>query len=955
MLCERTIAGFSHHALRRLVVLALVILVGLGLAVAPTARADFGFEDLGLTFSNEDGSPATQAGSHPFSWTTAIDFDTALEPGQELEALKDLRIQLPPGLVGTPALLPRCSHADFFAGACPAAASVGVVELDTDSSETVGKSFTLYNLIPPRGSAAELGFTAVALPVTIEVAIAPDPPHNLVASLTNIPQVAAIFGTVLTVRGVPGDTPFLALPRSCGPLVAGFEADSWQNPGAWVKSSSVLTPGTTGCAKLRFDPTISVQPTTAFAQGPSGLDLSLDAPDDGLASPIGSAHADIGKAVLTLPEGMTVNASVAEGLGACTPAAYARETLESAPGTGCPDTSKIGTARVESPLLEEPVDGTLFVAQPDDPATTGSAAENPFDSLLAIYVVFRDPGLGVLLKQAIEVEPDATTGRLTATIDDIPQLPFSHFELHLREGARSPLTTPPACGTHSASYELTPSSGGAPLHGQSSFGLDRDCAAPRFAPAVAAGTVTPRAGTASPFVLSLTRDDGEQNLSTLALALPAGLTADFGAVPLCPETLAGRGACPPASRVGFARVAAGTGAIPAWIPRPADPPNPVYLAGPYRGAPFSLAVVVPARAGPFDLGTVVTRAAIFIDRRTAQAKIRLDPLPQILEGIPVAYRTVRVVLDRPGFVRNPTSCAVSAFQAGVTSATGTVAAATDRFQARDCAALGFKPKASVRLLGPTHRGAHPRLRTVLTPRRGDANIERVAVTLPGTELLDSRQIGAICTRAQFAAGRCPAASVYGRAKAWSPILGRPLEGPLYLRESKARLPGLAVALDGQVRLDLTGRVDSVHGRLRTTIAPLPDLPLRRVVLTLKSGKRGLLVNTGGLCARERRAAASFIAQSGKRHYAGPVVKTDCRQEVTVPECRRCAKPGPTSGSTTSMRRSTVASSGWSSASTRWNSASTRLTSGSNALTSGSNGSTRSSNALTKSSNACIGC
>jgi hypothetical protein len=207
---------------------------------------------------------------------------------------------------------------------------------------------------------------------------------------------------------------------------------------------------------------------------------------------------------------------------------------------------------------------------------------------------------------------------------------------------------------------------------------------------------------------------------------------------------------------------------------------------------------------------------------------------------------------------------------------GTLTTLSSRFQVGECKGLGFKPGVSLRLFGPTHRGAHPKFRTVLTPRPGDAAIRGVAVTLPGTELLDSRRLGAICGRDEFAAGGCPSGSVYGYAQAWTPLLDRPLQGPVYLRASNGRLPDLAASLRGQVDLALVGQVDSVHGRLRTNFRSLPDAPLSKVVLTLRGGRRGLLVNTGGLCSRKRRASAELVAQNGKVHDAGPVLRTSCR-------------------------------------------------------------------------------
>jgi hypothetical protein len=869
------------------VFLAVLVLVALP---APRVQASFGFKQLGLTFSNEDGSTATQAGSHPFTWTTELALNTVPgAAGKEApdQSLRNLRIQLPPGLVGTPALVPRCSHADFTASACPASSGVGEIELDTELAKPDEQISPLYSLIPRPGAAAELGFQVAGIPMAIVITINPDPPHNLVASLAYAPNAAAVFGAVLRVRGAPGAAPLITLPRSCGaPLGAIFEADSWENPGAWtppapIEAHDSVDPSRPlaldGCGALSFEPTLGAAPTTPTARSPSGLDVSIDAPVAGLVSPTGTAAADVREAVLRLPEGMTVNPSIAQGLGACTPGDYAREAVDSAAGAGCPDASKLGSATVESPLLEGSLAGSLFVAEPDDPATARPGAENPFDSLLALYVVFRDPQRGILLKQAIGLDADAGTGRLTATIPDLPQLPFSHLELHVRAAGRSPLVTPPACGAHAVDYTLTPSSGAAPLSDRASFDLDRDCGAPGFKPGLAAGTTDSEAGAASTFVVNLSRGDGEENPSQLSLTLPQGIAARLAGVPVCPEGLAAAGSCPPGSRLGSARIAAGAGGDPVWIPDANAAPSPVFLAGPYAGAPFSLAIAVPAQAGPFDLGPVVTRAAVFVDPETGQARIQLDPLPQILRGVPIAYRAIHLVLDRPGFIHNPTSCAASAVQGSVRSAAGTVAPVSDRFEVGGCRRLGFEPKVHVRLLGPTRRGAHPRFRTALTPRRGDANLRRVAVTLPGTELLDSSRIRTVCSRVRFAAGSCPAGSVYGHATAWTPLLDAPLEGPVYLRAGKHDLPDLVASLRGQLRLDLVGHIDSVGGRIRTSFESVPDVPLKKFVLTLGGGRRGLLVNTGGLCAGAPRAAVGLNAQNGGVRHRDPVVKTDCGQ------------------------------------------------------------------------------
>jgi hypothetical protein len=876
MLWEQTSAGSARH--ERSYALGLAALVGLTLLLtAPAAEAAFGFKSLTSTFTAQGGAAGSQsAGSHPEAWSTELSFNAVGPPGGESPdgSLRDLRIALPPGLVGAPALLPECARTDYLADDCPASTAVGSIGLRNPSEPTATEA-PLYLLEPLPGRAAQLGFHILGVSLTIDLSISRTPPHNLIASVTNASQAEELFGATLTLDGTPNGNAFLTVPRSCAdPLLTTFAAASWQAPAVTVSTAAPEPQPVVDCSALSYSPSLEVTPTTRQVAAPSGLDLTLSAPDQGIASPSGRAHADTERAVLQLPTGMTVNPPVAARLAACDPAQLASESPGGTPGDGCPQASKIGTAEVQTPLFAKPLAGTIYLATPDDPATGAPGTENPFDSLLALYLVITDAERGVLLTLPIEIAADPATGRLTATLDQIPQLPLSRLELHFNAGPHAPLTTPGSCGSQTIAYTLTPSSGNAPLQGVDTFATGGDCAR-RFAPTLAAGTTNPAAGRSSPFILDLSQASGEENLSRLSLAMPPGLSADFGAVPLCPEALASAGGCPADSRIGFARIAAGSGATPLWIPEAGRAPSAVYLAGPFAGAPFSLVIVVPAQAGPFDLGTVVTRAAVAVDPQTAQARIRLDPLPQILNGIPVAYRTVRLVLDRTGFIRNPTSCAAAAVQASVESTAGTTAVASNGFHVGDCGVLGFRPRVTVHLLGRTGRGSHPRLRAVVKARPGDANVRGAGFTLPAAELLDSRHIRKVCSREQFAAGRCPAGAAYGRVRAWSPLLDRPLSGRVFLRESDNRLPDLAVALGGEVDLKLSGRIDSSRGRLRIALQRLPDFPLSKVVLTMPGGKRGLLANTGGLCARRWRSGGSFNGQNGKRHQIHPVVRTDC--------------------------------------------------------------------------------
>lgn len=841
------------------------------------AAADFGFAGLESAFSEEDGSAAVGAGTHPFAWRTTLAFNTLLGPGGGPipdQALKDLRIQFPPGVVGTPALLPKCSRDEFLDQSCPPDTQVGSIALDTSNADTEGKRFPVYNLSPLPGTPAEIGFVALTVPVTIEIGINPEPPNNLVASLTNASQLALLFGSELSIGGIVGSTPFLTLPRSCtGPLVTTFEADSWQVPGRWV-AGQATSPGVGGCEGIGFSPRLGFAPSTNAGGVPSGLDATLDLPDEWGSAAV-SAQSDLRDASFLLPEGMTVNPSVAAGLSTCRPDELAREASSSAPGTGCPESAKIGTASIESPLFAEPLSGNVYVAQPDDPATAKPGAENPFDALFALYVVIDDPSRGVLVERALKIDPAPTTGRLTATVRELPQLPISHLELHLRDGPRAPLRTPAACGNYESRYRLNPWSGNAQAEGTSSFAIVKGCGGDEFSPRLRAGTVDPRGGASSPFVLDLERQDGEQALAGFSLSLPPGLSAELGPVPLCPQIRASTGSCPANSRVGSVSVAIGSGQAPLWLPPTAETPAPLYLAGPDGGAPFSIVAAVPTQAGPFNLGTVVLRAAIRVSPTTGKATIEADRLPQIVSGVPIDYRVIHLELTRPGLIRNPTSCQPLRVGARLTSTQGRLAATGDLFQATGCERLRFRPSFALGLLGSSRRGGYPRLRAVLKTQGREANVEQLSATLPASELLDQRHLRSVCSRARFAQGKCPPGSVYGHAKVMTPLLGEPLEGPVYLRAGQGRLPDLVASVAGQIRLDLVARLSSVRGRLQVRFQDLPDAPLRKVVLSMEGGRHGLFVNTGGVCRGDRRITTILRSHSGRSLRMRPRLRRPC--------------------------------------------------------------------------------
>ena len=920
------------------------------LAASPAAAAQpFGFKVGEVSFTEAGGEATTQAGSHPFAMHVDLEANTrgatnAKEEAVELpvEDFRDVEVNLPTGLAGTPDPVEPCTEAEFLdidqsENACPDSAAVGTIEIAAATSpigigqepfEATGVgTVPVYNLTPPPGVASKIGFTFVpGLPITIENGVNPDPPYNLQGHVTNISQAALFYGSRLTLWGVPGDPrhdpdrgkcaftavegechadlaaiPFLTMPRSCqGPLATSFEADSWQHPGAFTEPLLAPSQEMGGCERLGFAPEISAVPTSAAATSATGLDFSLDVHDEGLTSGKQGAIADsdIERAEVALPEGMTVNPSQAEGLEVCTEADLASESAFAAPGEGCPQASKVGTIEVETPLLEDKVlKGALYVAEPYH-----NLAGN---SLIAVYVVIKDAELGIKVVQPLRVEPDPATGRLVTYSEDMPQLPFSHFRLHFREGGRAPLISPPGCGSFDATAKLHPYAGGPPVTSTSSFQIvsgpnESPCpsgAAP-FGPGFEAGTLNNQAGSYSPFDMRLTRSDGEQDMGRFSFVLPPGLVPKLAGIPYCPDSAIARArgrqgehggqeeldspSCPAASRIGTTLGGAGVGSQLTYVP------GKLYLAGPYHGDPISAVAIVPAVAGPFDAGTIVVREALRLNPVTHVGEVdgsASDPIPHILKGIPLNVREVRVSADKPDFTLNPTSCepfqALSTIWGDGTALEPLAPHPVDlssRFQAAGCASLGFKPHLALKLRGGTRRGRFPALHAVYTPHKGaQANLSRLALTFPKSEFIEQGHFRTICTRVQFAAGagfgsQCPKGSVYGHIKVWTPLLSEPLKGPVYLRSSNHNLPDAVFALHGLVDIELATRIDSVHGRLRAIVSGAPDAPVSRAIVNMQGGQKGLFVNSTNLCAAKHRARVNAGGQNGRRNLTKPVMR-----------------------------------------------------------------------------------
>jgi hypothetical protein len=873
---------------------------------------DFGFlsGDRGLfgTTSTESGSASTQAGSHPSALDLGaafpdVEYNAAPVPGEKIEpvqTLKDLQFSLPQGYVVDPLAVPvLCTEAEMISAnnseGCPPQSQIG--EIYAKIAQYYGAVWLaepLYDMEPPPEMPAEFAFQVFG--TIIHVAGGVGGTFNLTAKSNDILGKVPVVGIRADLWGDPSDprhdaqregygcpqlagcsvpqtpVPLLTAPGACETSTLGASAASWEEPNREILAEEVpftASDGTplaiTGCDKLSFSPSIKVAAESQAADSPTGLSINLEVPQTEGRS--GLATANLKKVVVHLPEGMAVNPPAANGLGACSEAEIG--IGDNSP-SGCPASSRIGTAKITTPLLPNALEGSVYLAEQKN---------NPFGTLLALYLVVE--GEGVVIKIPGRVDADSRTGQLIATFDDNPQLPFNKLQVQFNGGSRGALVTPSTCGSYTIATELTSWASPTPVVLNSPMIVNEGCGKGSFNPGFEAGTTNPVAGAYSPFTLRVTRQDGEQNLARISATLPMGLLARLNGVALCPDAQAATGDCPDASRVGSTTTGIGAGTQPLYIPQPGKSPTAVYLAGSYKGAPYSLVVKVPAQAGPFDLGTIAVRVALSVDPYTAQVTASSDPLPQILEGIPIVYRDVRVNIDRESFTVNPTSCEPMLLSSTITSINGLSANPSSRFQVAGCEHLAFKPSLKISLKGGTKRTGHPALKAVVTyPKKGAyADIARAQVSLPHSEFLDQSNIGKTCTKPLLAAHACPAKSIYGKAKAWTPLLEKPLSGNVYLVGGYGyKLPALVAELNGQIRVLLVGKVDSDKQQgIRNTFEAVPDAPVDKFVLEMKGGKKyGLLINSEDICKKKQVAGAAFRAQNGKVLNQSVEITNSCK-------------------------------------------------------------------------------
>jgi hypothetical protein len=865
------------------------------------------------------------------------------------ERAKDVSVNLPAGFAGSIVSVPQCPMyelANEHLG-CPTSSQIGVVRLWLANTAGSGVLAPVYNMVPSDGGTAELSFPVAILAQPVIVKVRTDGDYGLVAQTRGISEYEPFEGLTLTLWGVPADprhdserftphegaagglggrttggpngeplsdsTPlsaYLTNPTECsGKLEATIDADSWEHPAQfdpntgrpdlsdpnWVTASTPMYPaGITGCNKMRFNPSLSVTPDTTKADSPSGYSIALHVPQS--VDPKDLATPALQNAVATLPQGLAISPGAADGLQACTgevgqePGSAANEigltSLEptvrfSNAEPTCPPASQVGSVELKTPLLPETLYGQVFLSS--------YHSGNEY----AVFIVIRGEGLLVKLRSTVIANP--VTGQLTATFANNPELPFSDFILHFYGGPRAVFVNPAQCGSATTSIDLTPwASGPGGLGDQtpsSTFDVSFDgqgaaCPSPQpFSPSFTAGTTSIQAGGFSPLTATFSREDSNQEVNHLQVVTPPGLLGTLANVPLCPEPQASQGTCSAASQIGHVVVAAGSGAAPLYLPIPGQPPNPVYVTGPYRGAPFGLTFVVPAIAGPYNLGNVVVRAAINVNPTTAALTVTSDPLPTIIDGIPVQVKSVNVVIDRPDFIFNPTNCNPMTVGGSVTSLQGATASLSSRFQVTGCGDLGFKPGFKVSTSGKNSRAKGASLDArVSFPASAlgkQANFAKVKVDLP--KQLPSRltTLQKACPAATFEAdpAGCPSGSVIGVVKAITPALPVELSGPVYfVSHGGEQFPSLVVVLQGDgVRVDLTATTFiSKAGITSSTFSSIPDVPVNSFELFLPQGPNSALAANGNLCKSKLTMPTAFTAQNGiVIHQSTPIAVTGC--------------------------------------------------------------------------------
>jgi hypothetical protein len=813
-------------------VFALVALALAGIASPNALGAEFGIPpgSLAVEVLDSEGNPENLAGAHPDRLRIAF----GLQVEETGTAARDFIFDVSPGLGSDIDAVPTCSRALFAfpLEECPANTQIGILSQDS-FGETL--ELPVWNLEPAPGQAAVFGVKPLWT-VPFVLTIRPGD-YGLTFEAPDLVQFPLGSGGI-ELWGVPADhqsgpasprRPFLTTPTRCGPMSVALHIRSWEVNAPWLSDSASSTPFE-DCASLPFAPQLQIELDNSVADAQTGARIELAMPED--VDPDGRASSLIEDVTLRLPEGVTVSPAGAQNLAACSDARFG---FGSSAEAECPADSKIGTVELESPQLHVPLTGSIYLGE-EHPG-------NRFRMLVSA------PGPGVTLKLVSTLHADPATGRLSASLVDLPQIPMGRLSMNLDGGAQALLSTPVTCGHSSAVGRFEPYSGGSAVESVIPFSISArggsECRPAPFAPRMVAGATNPRAGRSTAFSVTLRREDGEQIPSRFAVTLPPGLNGAFGVARRCGDAGAESGDCPSDSRIGQAVAEVGPG------PGPAPMRGGVFLTGPYRGAPFGLAISFRAAIGPFDLGRVVTRAALRVDRHSGRVTVATDPLPRVVAGVPIRFKTLGLDIDRRGLLHNPTSCAPMSIEASIQAAEGGAATTKTPFALRGCNRLGFRPRFALALTGSAelHAQGRPGLSVSARTKRGDTNLRDIRIALPRLLKFSSAHIQEICSRRDASDGKCGPRTRVGTAYARTPLLAQRLKGPIFVVQPEGDgLPDLRIGLAAMgLEIDLLSESSRKNGRFVTKMTDLPDLPLSNFTMHLPPGRRSILALRAGLC------------------------------------------------------------------------------------------------------------
>jgi hypothetical protein len=871
----------------------------------------FGVESFEMTAEDEGGAVDSQAGSHPFQLTTTLALNQTANANVPPASLKDVSVKLPAGFAGDVNAVAQCTDAEFaeainnsVANGCPPQTAIGVAIARINPGEEFGKAITrevpIFNLVPAQGEPARFGFESEHVPITIDTSVRTGEDYGVTAAVHNISQVANIFSSTLIFWGVPGDprhnlargwscvqggtigfslglpecgatsdggqSPYLTLPTSCtGPMETSVEGDSWGNGSQKLSMPlervTSFVEGLDGCNRLvAFTPSISVAPDEHSASTPTGLSVKVRVPQEADLNPSGLADAEPRDITVTLPAGVITNPAGAGGLESCSetqigysfrvsgPPREEQQFSSGLPEPFCPDAAKVGTVKITTPDLPNPLEGAVYLAAQD---------ANPFGSLVALYIVAEDPTAGVLAKIPVEIELNGATGQLTTKVRNSPEVPFEEAEFNFFGGERAPLATPSHCGTYTTTASFVPWSGNAAVNSSSSFAIGsgpHGGACPGstlpFSASLTAGTTSLQAGAFSTLTSTVSREDGNQSIQTVQVHLPTGLAGILTGVKLCEEAPANAGTCGPESQIGETTVSAGLGGEPYTVTG-----GKVYLTGPYEGAPFGLSIASPAKAGPFDLGKgacdcVVVRAKIEVNPLTGALTATTNSsgpfaIPQILDGIPLEIKHVNITSNRPGFVFDPTNCSPLTITGNIAGNEGGSSTPSAPFEVANCATLGFAPKAAVSSKGKASKANGASLLFKITyPKNAMGSqswLNEVKVDIPKQLPVRLSTIQKACLASVFESDRpaCPPQSIIGHVVVHTPVVPVPLEGPIYfVSYGNKKFPEAVFVLKGYgITIEQHGEtfIDHKTGITSATFSNIPDLPVESIEASLPTG------------------------------------------------------------------------------------------------------------------------